>query len=247
MEKINEERPQNNLGVVYCGVEVQTPKGDTIGYSEPQNKGKLSKAIRKEGASTLSSTFLFRREALETVGGFDELLPSSVDHDIWMELATHGYHAITLDEPLVINYDESEVTMMTDTSPRIYDVRRYVEKWRPTYREWFGPKEGDTYAEKYYVDVIGRLAVSKVQTLSLFEAAQAMCAMFGYCSNRWYVARVLFWRIVVPNLIKRLPDPFVSVLRTLYSISEKTNTDVYSFTPLIYHDDQIYNGENKNS
>ena len=215
--RLAEERNKNDVGVVYCAVEVRTPEGEVTNCNKPENRGNLSDAIREKGASTLSSTFLFRREALETVGGFDELLPSSIDHDIWMELAVHGYRAIALDEPLVVNYDTADADMVTDTTPRIYGVRRYVEKWRPTYREWFGPDEGDAYAEQYFADVIGRLAVRKVGSRSPFEAGQAICAMFDYCSDWQYIVRLLGWRIVVAGMVQRLPDPAVSVLRVLYT------------------------------
>lgn len=216
INRLAEKQDQDDVGVVYCAVEVRTPEGEVTHNNRPENRGKLSEAIREEGASTLSSTFLFRREALETVGGFDELLPSSIDHDIWMNLAVHEYRAIALDEPLVINYDTPDADMVTDTTPRIYGVRRYVEKWRPTYRDWFGPDEGDTYAERYFADVIGRLAARKVGSRSPFEAGQAICAMFDYCSDWRYVVRLLGWRIVVSGTVQRLPDPIVNVLRTLY-------------------------------
>jgi len=218
VDRLLAEDDRHNLGVVYCAVEVRTPDGEVIHRIEPRNEGELAEAIQEEGALTLSSTFLFRREALETVGGFDERLPSSVDHDIWMALAANGYRAIALEEPLVVNYDSPEADMMTDTTPRIYGVRLYVEKWRPTYREWFGPKEGDAHAEQYFADVIGRLAATKVESRSPFEAGQAMCAMFDYCSDRWYVLQLLFWRTVVSGTVRRLPEPFVNLLRRLYGV-----------------------------
>lgn len=216
VERLTEESDLDNLGVVYCAVEIRTPEGDVTDYIEPRNEGPLAKAIQSEGALTLSSTFLFRREALETVGGFDERLPSSIDHDIWMSLAVNGYRAIAIEDPLVVYYDSPEADMMTDTTPRIYGVHQYVEKWRPTYREWFGPDEGDAYAERYFADVIGRLAATKVSSQSLFEAGQAVCTMFEYCTDRRYVLRLLFWRIVVSSTTNRLPDPALDALRTLY-------------------------------
>jgi len=221
VDRLAEERNKDDLGVIYCGVEIRTPDGKVTSYNEPKNRGKLSEAIRKEGASTLSSTFLFRREALETVNGFDELLPSSIDHDIWMKLAVHEYRAITLDEPFVIGYDTDDTNMMTDTTPRIYGVRRYVEKWRPTYREWFGSDNGDAHAEQYFADVIGRLAARKVGSRSPSEAGQAICAMFEYCSDWWYVVRLLGWRIIILGIVQRLPKPVAGLLRQLYDAVRK--------------------------
>jgi len=76
----------------------------------------------------LFSVFLFSKLALESVGGFDEALPSSIDHDIWMSLAVYGCHADVVDELLVITYERRGISkMMSDTHHRICGVRKFVE------------------------------------------------------------------------------------------------------------------------
>ncbi|MFB6284675.1 MAG: glycosyltransferase family 2 protein, partial [Halobacteria archaeon] len=92
VEKINSlsDRVKRNLGVVYCGIERRTPEGDLKSVGRTENEGFLNESIKRKGASTNPSSFLFPRQAIQDVGGFDESLPSSIDHDIWMKLATHG-------------------------------------------------------------------------------------------------------------------------------------------------------------
>lgn len=204
-----------DLAVVYCPVEVRTPDGEHVTTIQPTNEGNLREAIKVEGALTLSSSCLFDREVLETVGGFDEGLPSGIDHDIWMTLAVHDYAARAIDEPLVISYDSDEADMMTDTAARIYGVRRYVEKWTPTYEAWFGAVEGQRYAREYFADVIGRLAASKASSGQWAEMGQAVCAMCSYCGPS-LTMRIVLWRTLVGGTVSRLPDPVSRGLRRVY-------------------------------
>jgi glycosyltransferase involved in cell wall biosynthesis len=167
---------RRRIAVVYCGLESRQD-GTVQSILHPENDGDLAASIRDCGASTVQSACLFRRPALLDVGGYDEELPSSIDHDIWMSLAVAGYEVRALDEPLVVSFDDFADSMMTNTDQRIRGVRMYVEKWRPTYREWFGPSAGDRYARRYFARVVGRLAATKLVTGRVDEAARAARAI----------------------------------------------------------------------
>jgi len=209
-----EER--NNTGVIYCGVERRNPNGEIEGYGHPENEGDLADSIQQIGASTLPSTFLFRRSALEAVNGFDESLPSSIDHDMWMKLATHGYRAITIDEPLVITYINPERKAMTsNTIPRIYGVKIYVNKWEPTYRKWFGAEAGDQYADQYFADVISRLARKNLLAGSLSGFLHSISAIIYICRDRRYALKVIFWQCIAPVIATPLPAPVVEQIKRI--------------------------------
>jgi glycosyltransferase involved in cell wall biosynthesis len=179
------------VAVVYCGLESRQD-GDVQSILHPKNDGDLAASIRDYGASTVQSACLFRRAALLNVGGYDEELPSSIDHDIWMSLAVAGYEVRAIDEPLVVSFDDFADSMMTNTDQRIRGVRMYVEKWRPTYREWFGPSAGDRYARRYFTRVVGRLAATKLVTGQIEEAARAAQAIVAEIelTDYLYTARV---------------------------------------------------------
>lgn len=167
---------RRRVAVVYCGVESRQD-GAVQSILHPENDGNLAASIRDCGASTVQSACLFRRAALLNVGGYDEELPSSIDHDIWMSLAVAGYEVRALDEPLVVSFDDFADSMMTNTDQRIRGVRMYVAKWRLTYREWFGPSAGNRYARRYFARVVGRLAATKFVTGQVDEAARAAQAI----------------------------------------------------------------------
>ncbi|MCS3863264.1 glycosyltransferase involved in cell wall biosynthesis [Salinibacter ruber] len=205
------------VGVVYCGVECQNSGGAVLWTSDPDNSGELRSSIQEIGASTLPSTFLFSRGALLDVGGFDESLPSSIDHDIWMSLATGGYHAITVDEPLVITYQTDQASMVTDTYPRIKGVEQYVRKWTPTYQEWYGVEEGIRYRDRYFTRVIARVVDEKIRRGNYKEAWDAIRAIFRvidrdqYRESAHFLKRTIFKAMRV-RAGKRLPQPIVRIL-----------------------------------
>jgi hypothetical protein len=172
---------QRRVAVVYCGLESRQG-GVVQSVLHPENDGNLAVSIREQGASTIQSACLFCRTALFDINGYDEDLPSSIDHDIWMSLAVAGYEVRALDEPLVISFDDFNDSMMTNTDQRIRGVEMYINKWRPTYHQWFGPATGERYAQRYFVRVIGRLAATKLVTGQTSEGIRSIKAIINKVS-----------------------------------------------------------------
>ena len=214
----NAERER--VGVVYCGVEVHSPNHRLApSVMRPGNRGNLKEAIVRQGPTTLSSTCLFSKAALGQVGGFDETLVSSIDHDIWMALASHGYEAHAIDEPLVIVYGNGADRMTVNTAPRIQGVGVFIQKWTPTYIDWFGETEGRAFARRYFRRVVGRLAAENLVNARFVEAWQAIGAL--YRAGGWvhevsaslllFTARAMARRLLiegVASFLKRLSGRF---------------------------------------
>jgi glycosyltransferase involved in cell wall biosynthesis len=198
---------RERLAVVYCAVEARE-NGRITSVIPPENEGNLRKAIERDGPSTLQSSYLFSKEALEAVGGFDENLDSSIDHDIWLSLAEHGYDAYTVPEALVISYDDFADSMMTNTDERISGVRQFVEKWRPTYYEWFGKDKGEKRIQRYFARIVGRLAAAKVVTGEFGDAWKAVSAIFTESTQTAYNVRILSI-LLAESALKRFFPPAV--------------------------------------
>ncbi|WP_440989457.1 glycosyltransferase family 2 protein [Haloarchaeobius baliensis] len=196
---------RGRVGVVYCAVEARED-GRVASIVPPENQGNLRAAIVRDGPSTLESSCLFSKRALVDVGGYDEELVSSVDHDIWLSLAVGGYHAETVPEPLVVSYDAFADSMMTNTDDRIRGVGQFVEKWRPTYVDWFGPEEGERRLQRYFARVIARLAATKLVSGNLGEARRAVGAVFDRSDQTFYNVSVLA-TLVAESAVKRFAPP----------------------------------------
>lgn len=199
---------REQIGVVYCGLERH--RGDTISsILHPENDGSLRSAIVEEGASTVQSSFLFDTSALRAVGGFDESLPSSIDHDIWMSLASADYHVLALDEPLVISGEDPHERMTTNTEERLEGVRAFLEKWQPEYARWTSDESAERWAEEYFVRVIGRLAAQHLIAGDWSSGRRAVNAIFAYSDLILFNIAVLL-RLLAETATKRyLPAPIV--------------------------------------
>jgi glycosyltransferase involved in cell wall biosynthesis len=205
VDLVRKAESYERLGVVYCEAEVRA-RGRVVSILPAENEGDLRRAITENGPSTVQSSFLFSKQALLTVGGFDETLHSSIDHDIWLALAAHGFAAKTVSEPLVISYNEFNDSMMTNTSSRIIGIHQFVDKWRPTYHEWFGPEDGERRLERYFARVVGRLAATNVVTGQWRDAAEAVREIYDMSDYTRYNTRVLIY-LLGESTVKRFFPP----------------------------------------
>lgn len=201
----------SEVGVTYCAAE-SYKAGQVATIIHPDNDGPLAESIRRNGPSTVESACIFSRAALHDVGGYDESLRSSVDHDIWMALAVGGYAVFAQDEPLVETDIDFAMTMTTDTDNRIAGIRQFVEKWRPTFYEWFGEDEGERRVQRYFADKVARLAAVKLIGGDLAGGGKAVRTVFQGSDQQLYNLAVLGVSIAEYTAKRVLPP---AVLRAL--------------------------------
>lgn len=193
-----------DLGSLAClqvGTYTKDQHGKIIRSSLPKNDGNLKQSIITYGPSTLQSSFFFNKKALLNVGGFDEGLVSGTDHDIWMKLAVAGYNTLAIKKPLVIIHQDNIPTMMTNTRKRIIGVTQYVEKWTPTYKEWFGAREGEQYAKAYFAKVIGRLICGNLSKRRYKQALGSFVAIHAFVKLNLRILLTV-WLKTTKHLVK---------------------------------------------
>lgn len=196
----------NRLGVIYCGTEIRVTGTKRVHLGHPMNHGPLRESILRSGAITLPSTCLFSKKALQAVGGFDEKLPSSIDHDIWMKLAANDYEAFALDLPLVIIRTEFRKKRMTnDALTRIEGVKKFVQKWQPTFQEWMGKEQGAAYSRRYFTKVISGLALNSLWGGRVRDCARALKSMFGFNPEIGYTLFTLAKGFALNSMVLFLP------------------------------------------
>lgn len=191
----------SQVGVEFIGI-----NGKVKHIQLPLNVGNLKESIIEKGLSTPSSSFLFRKEALLSIGGFDEDLVSSVDHDIWMKMAVAGYNTLTVEKPLVRVYEECNDTMMTDTEKRIKGVGQFLEKWLPTFKEWFGDEKSNEYIKDYYSTVVGRLAIAKLYGGYISDFIISVKSIYRVCNlnpSIWITFISMLIKAFLLNVYKR--------------------------------------------
>lgn len=156
------ERLTSDFAIIYCGLKVKDTAGRIVAYNMPRLKGSIRNEIVKKGLNTIPSSFLFHRDTLLRIEGFDTDLYTGIDHDLWMKLAKHGFSTDYVNEPLVIHEQHDGLQMTSNIPKRITGIEQYLEKWKPDILSWFGQKAGYKYCSDYYVKVIGGLGLSLV-------------------------------------------------------------------------------------
>ena len=206
----------SRTGVVYTGCEIQIVDENRVCLNMPRLKGNIRQAIIKADIFTIPSTCLFSRKALEYAGGFDEGLLSSVDHDIWMNLARHNYYAYAVDEPLTITYIAKDHSCITaETSSRIQGVEQYLNKWKDTLEEWFGAAGGKKYIKRYRRRVLTRLAAAKISEGNWSQAWRLFRHVVSK-NNYSPVETIFLLRIVSADFVKKcLPLRLLCWLRKI--------------------------------
>lgn len=172
LQQLSKEQ-YKRLGVIYCGNEVHIPHENRIILDMPKIQGNIRKYMMKNDVvfPARPSTLLFPRKVLEQIGGFDKHILSSVDHDIWTNLAANGFDARAVEETLVIVYQiKHKTSMVSNTKPRIQGVESFLKKWTPTYQKWYGERRAKKFIIRYRTDVLGKLAGKKFAEGRLLEA-----------------------------------------------------------------------------
>ena len=205
-----------SLGVIYTGCEIWREESSRVCLNMPKLKGNIHQAIIRSDIFTIPSTCLFSRKALERVGGFDEGLFSSVDHDIWMSLAQHGYAAYAVDEPLTITYQTKNHKCMTaETSSRIQGVEQFLSKWEKVVEQWFGVEEGKKYLKHYRRRVLIRLAAVKIAGGEWYQAYRLFCHVIS--KNHCPPVEIAFLvRIISVDFVKKcMPSGLLHRFRSM--------------------------------
>lgn len=207
---------REQLGVVYCGCQIHFVAEGRTAYNMPRITGDIRQGICSVDLHTVPSSCLFPRTVLEHIGGYDETLVSSVDHDIWMNLAAHGYQAFAVPEPLVISSETNKRrSMITDVTPRIRGVEQYLTKWSGTFEQWFGPAGGRRYVRRYRTHVLGGLSGRKLgegDFRNMWRLARHVAVR-----NHWAVPDLIRLILVMGQRVARawLPTPIVKGLKRI--------------------------------
>jgi len=79
-----------------------------------------------------SPTVMIKREIFESVGGFDERLPSCQDWDMWTRIVEYGFEYDLVEEVLALHHKHNRISL--GKSPNsLYGFYLYYEKHTPYY------------------------------------------------------------------------------------------------------------------
>lgn len=129
-EKIQKqlEKFSDGVALVYCGNDVYNcTTGQTTRRKTKFMRGSVYPELIKENFIGSTSFPLLRKACLEEVGGFDVLMQSAQDYDVWLRLA-EKYSVDYVEEALVLYYVHDGECITKNSSKRIAGQERINQK-----------------------------------------------------------------------------------------------------------------------
>src|SRR5262245_19129138 len=121
-------RDRGAAAVVYTGyVIVDESNGKICGQKIPRRRGNLYRALLENNCVGGTSSVLVRRSCFETVGLFDEALPSFQDYDLWIRIAS-SFQFDCITEPL-LKYFVHPNKIWTDPEALMAGLKIMLDKY----------------------------------------------------------------------------------------------------------------------
>ena len=116
---------KNNLDFVYCNYFLDKKKN----IQEFSNdKEKLFNLLMNLWSCPNPSTFFFKKDSFLKLGGFDENMMGTHDHDFWIRLVSSNLNINFVNELLVVIEDYNPNQMSRDYKTRIKSIKFFVSK-----------------------------------------------------------------------------------------------------------------------
>lgn len=184
------------IGVVFSGAEVRFTDSKKVSFNLPKIEGDIFNFIKNKGLSTIPSSCLFDKNVIADIGGYDEALVSSIDHDLWMKLAARGYRIYAANEPLTIIYEKkNKVSMVANTEQRIRGVNQFLDKWYNELVNVMGVHSTDDWCSEYRSKVLGFLCANNIYNLRFREALIVISSVYSradsFYQKVYFLYRVL--------------------------------------------------------
>ena len=128
-----EEKNNELTGVVFTNFRVMNTINNSLSRSrgDSQKGDNMYKRLLSGECPASTSLCVVRRECFYKAGGFDELLSSFQDYDMWLRIARSGYEFEYINEPLVTKYDGHGDQISLNPERRYKGLCRIKEKWLP--------------------------------------------------------------------------------------------------------------------
>lgn len=116
-----------NLGLIYGGYDVTDPANDQVLRTRiPTARGNLRERFLRSNVIGGTSLILVRRSCIESVGAFDESLPSFQDYDLYLRLSEH--YEFDFVAKAVSRYRRHEVQIWKNPQAVLHGMERMLQK-----------------------------------------------------------------------------------------------------------------------
>lgn len=149
---------KNDLDFVYCNYLLDKKKN----VQEFSNdKKRLFYLLLDSWSCPNPSTFFFRRNSFLELGGFDENMIGSHDHDFWVRLVNSNLNIDFVNEFLVVIESYNPNQMSRDYKTRIKSISFFLSK----HKELIITKKGLVHFKKFKNELLARALIPSLKKL----------------------------------------------------------------------------------
>ena len=149
---------KNNLDFIYCNYFL----GEKKNIQEFSNdKTKLFDLLLNLWSCPNPSTFFFKKDSFLKLGGFDEEMMGTHDHDFWIRLVNSNLNIDFVNDFLVIIEDYNPNQMSRDYKTRIKSINFFLSKHENLIIE----KKGIKYFKKYKNELLARALIPSLKKI----------------------------------------------------------------------------------
>ena len=129
-EKIEKQlnKATDNIALIYCGYKaIYEGIGKSVIKDRKYRRGRVFEELILENIIGSTSFPLIKKSVFDALGGFDPLMQSSQDLDLWLRIARE-YEVDCVEEPLVIYHIHEGEQITKNHRKRIEGLSRIIEK-----------------------------------------------------------------------------------------------------------------------
>jgi glycosyltransferase involved in cell wall biosynthesis len=164
-----------------CGTRNQNPLGGVTSCIPDHFKGSLRDYVKQGYTPPVGAQF-YHLDTLKRVGGYNELVRSGVDHDLWIRLARDGVNISTL--PLALswpNTNQGMERMTRNHEMRLARIQEALRIWRNDLVGMYGEEFWEEFYRAYLQRETEKFVVDYIAS---FQFGRALSMLGGLPSRR---------------------------------------------------------------
>ena len=176
----------DKIALVYCGNDVIND--DTGVFKHDKRKfvsGMIFESLLEDNFIGSTSYPLLRKDRLVEIGGFDPLMQSSQDYDVWLRIA-NKYEVTYIEEPLVLYHVHSGDQITKNPKKKIAGLERIYSK----NKEYIESNPNAKWSRTIKIAPFYAMEGNKRKALSLWIVAVMSCP-FKIKKNIRYLVEIL--------------------------------------------------------
>ena len=152
----------------------------------------LKKAIENGYTPPVAGQF-YHTDVLKKVRGYNEIIKSGVDHDLWLTLSYNNISVCFLSSPLAMpNSNQSFERMTNNFYKRSFLIEKSLKIWKKNFQITYGKLAYKNFCSQYRFDIFKSFLIQFIKNKNFKE----MFKLIFYQKNIFFLPRVVKYILI---------------------------------------------------